>query len=419
MIADIFIEALQAIKRNKLRSAATGFAVTSGIFLLIVLLGAGNGVIHTLENNSGSLALDAVYIYPGWTSKAYAGYDANRQIKLDENDGARAHNTAPSKVLDASISYEQNTTVVTEDNKSMSTTLNGTGPEFLKNMGYTLLSGRFLNAIDIKERRKEAVICETLAKRLYGEGEDVIGRMVRIDGVCFSIIGLLKDNNSRYNDMMMVPQTTLTGIYNKHDDVSNIILKTRGLESQPLYQQFEKAYMKVMSIAHTFAPDDDRAIFMYGGGANAEVMDTAFSVIRTAFWFLGILTMLSGITGVSNIMLISVRERTREFGIRKALGATPFHIVSMVLLESILITAIAGYIGMVLGIGFCEYMDASVGNSVADMGGAQFKYFQDPTVGLDVCIRATIVMIVAGAIAGSIPARKAAKMKPIDSLNAK
>lgn len=419
MITDIFIEVIQAIKRNKMRSAATGFAVTSGIFLLIVLLGAGNGVIHTLENNSGSLALDAVYIYPGWTSKAYAGYDANRRIKLDEKDAPRAQETDPQRVVSASLSFEQSVVIVNEDNKSLSTTLNGTGPEFMKNMGYTLLKGRFLNNVDMKERRKMVVICETLAKRLYGEGEEVVGRRVRIDGFIYQIVGLMKDNNSRYNSMAMVPETTLAGIYNKHDEVSNIILKTRGLESVPAYQVFEKAYRKAMALVHDFAPDDDRAIFMNGGGADAETMSTAFSVIRTAFWILGILTMLSGITGVSNIMLISVRERTREFGIRKALGATPMHIVSMVLLESILITAIAGYIGMILGIGFCEYMDHSVGNSVADMGGAQFRYFQDPTVGLDVCIRATIVMIIAGAIAGFIPARKAAKMKPIDSLNAK
>lgn len=419
MITDIFIETIQAIKRNKLRAAATGFAVTSGIFLLIVLLGAGNGVIHTLENNSGTLALDAVYIYPGWTSKPYAGYDASRRIKFDDSDGPRTKNVAPDNILTASLSFEQSAVIITEDNKTLSTTLNGTGPEFKKNMGYSLISGRFLNDIDIKERRKVVVVCETLAKRLYSEGTEVIGQIVRMDGVCYQIVGLLKDNNSQYNDMAMVPQSTLVGIYNKHDDVSNIILKTRGLESVPAYQVFEKAYKKMMSAVHQFAPDDDRAIFMNGGGANAEIMDTAFSTIRSAFWFLGILTLLSGITGVSNIMLISVRERTREFGIRKALGATPRHIVMMVLLESILITAIAGYIGMVLGIGFCEYMDASVGNSVADMGQGQFRYFQDPTVGLDVCIRATVVMIIAGAIAGFIPARKAAKMKPIDSLNAK
>lgn len=401
-----------------MRSAATGFAVTSGIFLLIVLLGAGNGVIHTLENNSGSLALDAVYIYPGWTSKAHAGYDANRRIKFDDTDGSRAKTVAPDNIINTSLSFEQSAVIVTDD-KTLSTTLNGTGPEFLNNMGYSLLKGRFLNDIDIKERRKVAVVCETLAKRLYSEDTEIIGQRIRIDGFSYQIVGLLKDNNSRYNDHTMVPQSTLVGIYNKHEDVSNIILKTRGLESMPAYQAFEKAYKKMMAAVHQFAPDDDRAIFMNGGGANAETMSTAFSVIRTAFWFLGILTMLSGITGVSNIMLISVRERTREFGIRKALGATPMHIVSMVLLESILITAIAGYIGMILGIGFCEYMDHSVGNSVADMGGAQFRYFQDPTVGLDVCIRATIVMIISGAIAGFIPARKAAKMKPIDSLNAK
>lgn len=419
MIKDIIIESLQAIQRNKLRSAATGFAVTSGIFLLIVLLGAGNGVIHTLQNTSGNLALDAIYIYPGWTDKAYAGYPEGRDIRLEEEDADRAGNTAPGKIQSASLSYTHSSTIVTEDNKSIGTTLNGTDDRFMHNMGYELLQGRFINQIDIKERRKVAVVCESLAKRLYADMNSAIGRELRIDGTVYQIVGLLKDNNSRYNDNLHVPHTTLASIYNKRGNVDNIILKSKGLETVAAFEWFRDAYKKVLSAVHQFAPDDNNAIWMFGGGANAETMDTAFSVIESAFWFLGILTMLSGITGVSNIMLISVRERTREFGIRRALGATPLHIILMVLSESILITTVAGYVGMVLGIGFCEYMDHSVGGSVADVGVMQFQYFQDPTVGLDVCIRATVVMIIAGAIAGIIPARKAAKMKPIEALSAK
>lgn len=419
MVTDIIIESLQAIRRNKLRSAATGFAVTSGIFLLIVLLGAGNGVIHTLQHNSGNLALDAVYIYPGWTSKAYAGYAEDREIKLDEGDANLARLTAPDNVQSASMSYTQQATIVTDENKSLSVTLNGTDQRFIHNMNYSLLRGRSINSIDITERRKVAVVCESLAKRLYADMHSAVGQCLRIDGNVYQVVGLLKDNNSRYNDQVHVPQSTLVGIYNKHGQVDNIILKTRGLEHVAAYEVFANAYKKVMSVVHQFAPDDDRALFMYGGGANSEQMSTASSIIESAFWFLGILTMLSGITGVSNIMLISVRERTREFGIRRALGATPRHIILMVLSESIFITTIAGYIGMIMGIAFCQYMDSSVGGSVADMGPVQFQYFQDPTVGIDVCIRATVVMIIAGAIAGFIPARKASKMKPIEALQAR
>ena len=166
MFADLFTEVLQAINRNRLRAAATGFAVTSGIFLLIVLLGAGNGVIHTLEKNSGSLSLDAVYIFPGRTSKPHAGYAQWRRIQLENKDGDLAVHVAPDNVISISPALSQSTVVMTETNKVLSASLNGTDPYFLENMGYELLHGRFLNKIDIMEKRKVAVLCETLVERL-------------------------------------------------------------------------------------------------------------------------------------------------------------------------------------------------------------------------------------------------------------
>ena len=419
MFADLFTEVLQAINRNRLRAAATGFAVTSGIFLLIVLLGAGNGVIHTLEKNSGSLSLDAVYIFPGRTSKPHAGYAQWRRIQLENKDGDLAVHVAPDNVISISPALSQSTVVMTETNKVLSASLNGTDPYFLENMGYELLHGRFLNKIDIMEKRKVAVLCETLVDRLYGKGADVVSKLLNIDGSMYRIVGVLKDNNSRYNTSVMIPHSTIEAVYNKRRYVDNLILKTRGLETQASYSVFEKAYMKVMSAVHQFAPDDPTALHMFGGGANAETMSVAFSAIRGAFWFLGILTLLSGVTGVGNIMLISVRERTHEFGIRKALGAAPWHIISMVILESVLVTTIFGYIGMLGGIAFCEYMDYAAGSSVVDVGMQQMQYFQDPTVGIDICIEATLVMIFAGAIAGFFPARKAALIKPIEALQAK
>lgn len=419
MLYDLFIEIIGSIKRNKLRSAATGFAVTSGIFLLIVLLGAGNGVIHTLENNVGTLALDAVYVYPGFTSSAYQGYSKEQRVQINESDGELAQKVAPDNIKNYTAQFSTSVTARTEDEKKLSTNLAGVGPIFHEMMGLQVVKGRFLNEIDMKENRRVAILSETMVERLYSKDANVIGHYLTIDGSMYQIVGILKDNNSEYTQEILVPQTTLRLIYNRNKEADIIVMKTKGLEQSPAFQAFEAIYRKAMALKHNFSPDDTQAIYVDGGSSQAEMMDTAFGLIRSSFWFLGILTLLSGVTGVSNIMLISVKERTHEFGIRKALGAKPWQIILMVILESVLITTIFGYIGMLLGIVFCQWMDASVGGSTMDIGVESIQYFQDPTVGLDICIEATIIMIVAGAIAGFFPARKAAHIKPIEALQAR
>jgi len=419
VLYDLFIEITGSIKRNKLRSAATGFAITSGIFLLIVLLGAGNGVIHTLENNVGKLALDAVYVYPGVTSNAYEGYSKEQRVQIDESDGELAQQVAPTNIKNYTAQFSTSVTAFTEDEKKLTTTLAGVGPIFQEMMGLQVLKGRFLNEIDMKENRRVAILSETLVERLYSKDANVVGHYLTIDGSMYQIVGILKDGNNEYTQEILVPQTTLRLIYNRNKEADIIVMKTKGLEQSSAFKAFEAIYRKALALKHNFSPDDTQAVYVDGGSSQAEMMDTAFGLIRSSFWFLGILTLLSGVTGVSNIMLISVKERTHEFGIRKALGAKPWQIILMVILESVLITTIFGYIGMLLGIVFCQWMDASVGGSIIDVGMESIQYFQDPTVGLDICIEATIVMIIAGAIAGFFPARKAAHIKPIEALQAR
>lgn len=420
MILDLWLEVWDAIKRNKLRSAATGFAVTSGIFLLIVLLGAGNGLIHTLENNVGEMALDAVDIYPGWTREAFGGYERGRQIKLDDTDGELSLAVDPEHVLSYYTEFSQGASI-TAENKTLSTTLRGGTPFLFESENSKVISGRLLNDLDMKEKRRVAVIAAPLAERLFGKDAAVVSKYLKIDGSMYQIVGVLhvKDNTSPYAETVFVPQSTLRLIYNLGNKADQIKLKTTGVEQSAAFQVFEKLLRRALAFKHTFHPDDQRAVYINGGGDQAETMDTAFGAIRKSFWFLGILTMLSGITGVSNIMLISVRERTHEFGIRKALGARSWHITLMVILESVSITTIFGYLGMVAGIAFCEYMNQMVGSSTLDIGETQIEYFQDPTVGLDICLEATLVMIIAGAIAGFIPARKTTKIKPIEALQAR
>ena len=193
-------------------------------------------------------------------------------------------------------------------------------------------------------------------------------------------------------------------------------MNTRNIPTMELMDSFINDYIRASSMIHTFNPEDKEAMWIWNQAGDNIMLAKIKSILHTAFWILGLLTLISGVVGVSNIMLISVRERIREFGIRRAIGARPFTIIRMVMLESVIVTGIFGYIGMLLGIFFCEWMDATVGNQTMDMGLGETKYFVDPTVDLSVCVTATIIIIIAGALAGFFPAMKAVKIKPIDAL---
>ena len=210
--------------------------------------------------------------------------------------------------------------------------------------------------------------------------------------------------------------TTVQTIYNKGRAINSITLKTEGLDTKVMNDAFEERVRHTMSSMHNFDPDDRRAVWVWNSAIQNEQINMASSILSTSFWILGLLTLISGVVGVSNIMLIAVKERTHEFGIRKALGAKPWNIISMVMLESVLITAIFGYIGMLAGIGFCEFMDATVGGYMLDVGVFKQEVFVDPTVDIAICMRATGIIVVAGALAGFFPARKASKVKPIEAL---
>ena len=215
-----------------------------------------------------------------------------------------------------------------------------------------------------------------------------------------------------------IPFTTYRTIYNVGDKTGNIVFSFKGLETEQQNEAFEQRYRANLNGNHGAAPDDEEAVWIWNRFTQAMQMNTGMGMLRTALWIVGIFTLLSGIVGVSNIMLITVKERTHEFGIRKAIGATPWSILRLIIIESIIITTFFGYIGMVLGIAANEYMNATIGNMKVDSGMFTATMFVNPTVGFDVCINATLLMVVAGTIAGLIPARKAARVRPIEALRA-
>ena len=282
-----------------------------------------------------------------------------------------------------------------------------------------MLYGRFVNDIDIEQRRKTLVLSEDNAKLLTKRNiKDLVGEYVDIAGVAFKVVGIYATKQDRMDNAAYTSFTTLRTIYGKGNKADNIVFSFHGLETEEQNEAFEKAYTARLNRNHRAAPDDDNAVWIWNRFTQALQMNNGIRIMHIALWVIGLFTLLSGIVGVSNIMLITVKERTREFGIRKAIGASPLSILRLIIVESVVITTFFGYIGMLCGIAANAYMDATIGHTVVDSGLFQATMFVNPTVGLDVCLGATAVMIVAGTLAGLIPARRAAKIRPIEALRA-
>lgn len=417
---DIFIEILTTIKHNRLRTALTGFSVAWGIFILIVLLGAGNGLINATMGNSSRYLSTSMVVSGGATSKAYDGLGEGRDVQLNDKDFNITSKGFPNNVksVGAELS-QQGETLVNGSDYTTGINLSGIYPNDVEINKRTMICGRFINELDLKERRKSIVISSDMAKELLPQSPlSLNGQIIRTTTLAFRVVGIYESQKNSMGNEAFIPFTTFRAIYNKGDKTGNIVFSFSNLNSEAENEAFESAYRARINRQHRAAPDDENAIWIWNRFTQALSMDTATGLLRTALWVIGILTLISGIVGVSNIMLITVRERTHEFGIRKAIGAKPWSILRLIIIESIVITTFFGYIGMVLGIAANLYMDATIGQETIDNGLFAIQMFTNPTVGIDVCVKATLLMIVAGTLAGMVPARKAAKIRPIEALRA-
>ena len=418
-MVDLWQEIYGTIRRNKLRTVLTGFAVAWGIFMLIVLLGAGNGIIHAFEQNASERALNSMRVFPGWTTKSYDGLKEGRPIKLDNRDVDDTQTLFPGHVGTVGATLQQGSVDVSFGKEYVNLSLTGVYPNYTEVEPCKLTEGRFINEIDLRERRKVIVLHRKTADVLFGKSHTApLGQFVRAGGVAYQVVGLYNDQNENNNSEAFIPFSTLQLIYGKGDELNSIIFTTEGLTDEPSNEAFEEDYRRAIAANHRFAPDDDGAIWIWNRFTSYLHTQAAAGILRTAIWVIGIFTLLSGIVGVSNIMLITVKERTHEFGIRKALGAKPSSILRLIIVESVAITTFFGYVGMVAGIAATEWMDATFGSQTVDTGVFQAQMFQDPTVDLGIALQATITLIVAGTLAGFFPARKATKIRPIEALRA-
>lgn len=377
--------------------------------------------MNGFSSNFADRASNSMRVSAWQTSMVYQGMQSGRRIYLDNTDLLLTSTQFAGHVGKTGATIYSWDRTISNGPEYIVSGLIGVYPSYTEIEPYkvTAGNGRFINEQDIRDRRKVIVIHPKTAETLF-KRQDAIGRMVNVDGIAYKVIGIYTRNRDRNDQDAFIPFTTAQIIYNKGNRLHNISFTTNGLDTREKNEAFEKEYKAVLARHHQFDPADDSAVWIWNRFTQYLEMLEAKSILSIAIWVIGIFTLLSGIVGVSNIMLITVKERTKEFGIRKALGASPASILWLIILESVMITTLFGYIGMVAGIGVTEwaaaYFDAQAAAKATEE--MTFTIFKDPTVSIGIALQAILVLIIAGTLAGFFPARKAVQIKPIEALRA-
>lgn len=419
MNIELLTELWATARRNKLRTALTGFAVAWGIFMIIFLLGAGNGLINAVTQNSAKMLDNSMMVWGGLTSKPYNGLKEGRWIQLNDRDLDATRHEFAANIDEVGATVNRDNLTFSLGDNYYNTTLSGVYPNEATINKKEMLFGRFINNIDISQDRKVVVISRSLAEQLVSHDvAQLVGRYINVGDFAFRVVGIYKTEENSSDNNAYTAFTTLRKMYGMGDKAGNIVFSFHGLNTEQQNDNFEKQYTARINRNHQADPTDRSSVWIWNRFTQNMQMNKGMTLIRLALWVVGLFTLLSGVVGVSNIMLITVKERTREFGIRKAIGATPASLLRLIIAESVIITLFFGYIGMLCGIVANEYMDATIGHTVVDSGLFKATMFVNPTVGLDVCFGATAVMVVAGTLAGLMPAWRAARIRPIEALRA-
>ena len=415
---DNFREIWSTVRQNKLRTFLTGFSVSWGIFMLIVLLAAGNGLRNGVMHNFRNMSMNKVQVWNGYTNKPWKGMQSGRIIHFKESDLETLRLRFPEiDLLSANVWHDDTLSVGQE---YLSGQMQGVFPDHAK-INYVNVNaenGRFINDLDMQGERKVMVLSPRMAEVLFPEG-DALGKYVKAGRLMWQVVGIYNDDEKSNNAPVYIPFTTARSLYNKGYGFSSFSFTLQGVVSEKANEQFEKEFRSVMARLHQFDPTDTNAIGLWNTAESFRMMNNVMNGITLFIWVVGIGTLIAGIVGVSNIMLITVRERTKEFGIRKAIGAKPASILQLIITESILVTAVFGYVGMLFGIGLTELINsgmeaAGVGQNVGQGG----TVFLNPTVNLGIALASTLLIIVAGVLAGYFPARKAVRISAIEAMRA-
>lgn len=404
-------EIFEAISKNKLRTFLTGLSVASGIFILVILLGIGEGMRNGVASEFENDAANILYIWTGATSKEYKGLNPGRLITMKNED----YNYATSKYEDIleykSSIYQIRNGIINYNKESGSYRVEGVLPDYQFLENASIVNGRYINYKDHKNFEKVVVLGKKVKSDLFKSGEDPLGKYVQISNINFKVIGVFSDpGGEREESRVFLPLSTSQRVFNGGNDIrflSFTLQKEDSFEDAlAASEKFSSELEAHLKEKHSIAPDDTRAITIDNRLDNAKRFYDLMNMIKFFFWGVGICTIIAGIVGVSNIMLIIVKERTREIGVRKALGAEPLSIIVMVLHESIFVTTIAGFTGLIFSLALLEFVGPLI----------ETKYISNPSINFSVAITTVFILIIAGAIAGFFPAWKAARIKPIDAL---
>jgi putative ABC transport system permease protein len=415
---DKWQEIFHTLKKNKLRTFMTAFGVFWGIFMLIIMLGSGRGLEHGVSQGMGNFATNSVFLWTQQTTIPYKGLPRSRRFNFRNDDIRALKDFIPEiKYLSPKIqgwSSGDGTNNVIRKDKTGAFTILGEYPVWNLIDPMEIPKGRFLNQIDIEQKRKVAVIGSRVQEILFKKDEDPIGQYIEIRGVFFQVVGTFKPLNTNINfggekeQSIFIPFTTLQKTYNFGDIVGWFSITSK--DGVPSAVVEEKA-IELLARRHSVSPDDKEAFGHFNLQKEFDQMNGLFSGIAGLIWIVGIGTLLAGVIGISNIMLVIVKERTKEIGVQRALGATPANIMSQIITESVFLTSFAGYFGLVMGVGIIEAI-----NYFLVKFGTDNQMFKSPEVDFNIAISALIILVISGALAGLIPARRAVRIRPIDAL---
>jgi len=404
-------EIFETISKNKLRTFLTGLSVASGIFILVILLGIGQGMQNGIAKEFEQDASNMLFVWTNVTSKEYKGLNPGRQITLKNDDYNQTVNKYGDQLEYKSSVFRIWSGLVNYKKESGNYRVEGVWPDFQFLENASMTQGRFLNYKDNDNVEKVVVLGNKVKNDLFKNGEDVIGEYVQISNINFKVIGVFSDpGGEREESRVFIPISTAQKVFNGGNDIRNLAftLPQRENFEQALAEseQFSEELVTYLQEKHSVAPDDTRAITVNNSLENMKRFYDLNKMIKMFFWGVGICTIIAGIVGVSNIMLIIVKERTKEIGIRKALGAQPLSIIGMILHESIFVTTISGFIGLITSLALLEFVGPLI----------ETEYIANPSVNFNVALTTVFILVLAGAIAGFFPAWRAAKIKPIIAL---
>ena len=405
------------IKKNKLRTFLTGFSIAWGIFMLIVLLASGNGLRNGIEYNFRYMAENTVFCYTRYTTKPYKGYQANRRIEFDEKDLYAIKREHPEVDLISATNNRNDT--ITYNKEFLIGEIRAVHPDYASIIYAPIQSGRFINELDIRDRRKVIVLPPRMIDILFRDSVQPLGQFVKLGNLMFKVIGIHEEQSNSESPTAFIPFTTGQALYDGGHRIHRFTFTLKGINTEAESEAFEQRFRERMARRHQFDPTDTNPVRMLNSGTEFRMWQGMNNGIALFIWIIGIGTLMAGIVGVSNIMLISVRERTKEFGIRKAIGAKPSSILRLIIVESLIVTAIFGYIGMIMGIGLSElinYFMEMAGVNAGGGGEMDTTVFHNPTVDLGTALAATAVLILAGVLAGYFPARKAVKISAVEAM---